>query len=452
MRRIDFRARAALCAILIVVVACGLAPGASPATTNLTVWVDTPAIGSSLKQRIVGFMQDNPDIQVTVFDQTGKIQNGDASIAIEALANSALTPDVVALTDTEFQLMSNKGDLLNLGPYVLQETGFDTSDFFPVAFEAFSDHGKQYAIPSEIVPWVIFYNQDLFAKAHVNPPVNGWSTSEFVQDAQYVQAGAQGKQEVAGFVTDPTQAILPFVESFGIQPPDTQDDPFANWLTDKRTIDAAQWFADLALRENVMPVDPGNRTTGLWFAGRAAMTAMFMDQRNQLPAYMQRDVFATPTALSTATPPPGWKFNWGVAPLPRAESQTTVFYASGYGIPQTSRNPDAAWLLIDYLTGHLPSRPDHAYVPARESLAYSKQFADLYPDTGRATYLQSVLVGHRLPDWPSAARLTPDDLTGMLDGTVRPSTSLQALRDRVQPVLQKSLSPTPTPNPNAITT
>jgi ABC-type glycerol-3-phosphate transport system substrate-binding protein len=432
-------------AVVVVLVACATVTQSSLPTTTLVVWVDTPAAGAAIQSRIDAFTQDHPNIQVKVFNQATKINNGDISIAIEALTGSELSPDVVALTDLDFRLMSNESDLIDLSPYVIRETDFDSSDFFPLVWDAFRDKGKQYAIPSEVVPWMIYYNKDLFDKARVAYPTGNWSTSQFVNDGEQVVANAQGKEQVTGFVTDPAAAMLPFVETYGVVPEDAAVDPFAKWLDDPRTAEAFQWFAGLSTHDKIMPTDPSNRNLGFWFGGRAAMAGMFMDQRNQLPPYMQRQqVQLTPTVLGTQTPPPGWKFHWGVASVPTAEVPATVYYTQGYGIPSASKDPDDAWTLIDYLTSSLPDHPAHAYVPARESLAYSKAFADLYPEDGRQSYLQSVVVGRPLPAYPPAAQITTDELQGILDGSVQPNVGLHSYRDRIQPILAPQPTPTPT--------
>lgn len=435
--------------MLVVVAACAAAPITSSTNRSLVIWVDTPAVGASIRQRIGPFMHDNPGIQVTVFDQAGAIKNGDVSIAIEALQTSNVAPDVIALTDRDLGLMSNQADLLDLGPYVIEQSDFQPDDFFPSTMEAFRTRGKQFAIPSEVDPWVVFYNKQLFDNAHVPYPEVSWSASEFLTAAGYIQGvvTTNNRDQQVGFVTDPRQALLPFIQSFGVDPGDGSDDPYAKWLTDHRSVDAAQWLTDLVLRDKVMPFDPQGRETGLWFAGRAGTAAMFMDQREQVPAYFQRgsDSELTPSPTGTAVPPAGWKFQWGVAMLPKQDVETSIFSISGYGISQTSTHPDDAWLLIDYLTRHLPQQTGTAYVPSRESLAYSTEFAALYPEPGHDAYARSVLEGHRIPVWPPAANPTTDDLTGMLEGSVHPSSALQAYRDRIQPLINLPPPATPTP-------
>jgi ABC-type glycerol-3-phosphate transport system substrate-binding protein len=451
-RRFDARARAALIALLFVVAACAFVPATTASVTTLVVWVDTPAIGASIRSRVGQFKKEHPTLDVKVFDQAQKIQNGDVSISIEALTNTTLSPDVVALTATDFRLMSNRSDLLDLAPYFITQSDFNTDDFFPTVLDAFRDRGKQYAVPSELVPWVIFYNKQLFDTAKVALPDSTWSISQFAAAAQQVQLLSRDKQEVVGFVTDPTVALVPFATTFGATPQDATDDPNARWLEDRQTIAAAQWLVDLGLRQKVLQTDPNNRSLGFWYSGRAAMVGAFMDQRNVTPQFFERDreLTPTPTGTVTGTPPPSWRFSWGVAMVPKAEVRSSVYYVSGYGIPSTSKNPDQAWTLIDYLSRNLPDQPVRAYVPARESLAYSKEYADLFPDTGRGAYLQTIEYGHRVPAWPSNANPTYEDLQGMLDGSVNPSSGLLAYRDRVQPILialaQRPTIPyTPTP-------
>src|SRR5437879_2586333 len=119
MHQSSYRIRAALVGLIFAVGACALAPASGPPPTPLVIWVDTPSIAASLQQRINSFTHDHPGLTVQIFDQSGKIKNGDISIAIEALNGTRISPDVVALTDSDFQLMSNRGDLLNLGPYII---------------------------------------------------------------------------------------------------------------------------------------------------------------------------------------------------------------------------------------------------------------------------------------------------------------------------------------------
>src|SRR5258708_16189839 len=297
--RIDARARAALVALLFVVAACAFVPATSSSVTTLVVWVDTPAIGASIRSRIGQFKKDHPTLDVKVFDQAQKIQTGDVSISIEALTNTDLSPDVVALTATDFRLMSNRSDLLDLAPYFITQGDFNTDDFFPTVLDAFRDKGKQYAVPSELVPWVIFYNKQLFQAAKVDFPDSNWTIGQFSSAAQQVQALSRDKQEVVGFVTDPTVAIVPFATTFGATPQDATVDPNARWLEDKQTIAATQWLVDLGLRAKVLQTDANNRSMGLWYAGRAALVGAFIDQRNVTPQYFELDHELSPTQPGT---------------------------------------------------------------------------------------------------------------------------------------------------------
>lgn len=431
---------------LLTAVACSLIPSNQPPTT-LVIWVSDPSFGASISQRLQPFLHDHPNLQVKVFDQAGRILSGDVSLAIEALAGTEKAPDVIAITDLEFQLMSNPDDLLNLSPYVMEQSNFQSEDFFPSVLDAFRLQGRQYAIPSDVVPWMIFYNEQLFDQAGLSYPSMNWSTSEFVADAQQVQARRAGNGEVAGFVTDSGVALLPAISIFGAVPKDIKDDPDVSWLADPRAARGLDWLAGLALRDKIMPIDSQNRSEALWAMGRAAMGGMFMDQRNLLPAFMQRSsasLTPTPTGRAAAS---GWNFPWGVTMMPKAEIQSTVYFVAGYAIPATSHDPDNAWLLIDYLTRNLPESPGRAYVPSRMSLAHSAKFASLYPEEGREAYIRSVQLGQRIPVLPLAAYASFADLQNVFTGTASSSEALHTFQDHVRSLATTSpASSTPAPS------
>ena len=118
----------------------------SVATTNLVVWVDTPAIGASIRQRIVPFLRDHPDIQITVFDQVGKIQNGDISID-----DPNLTRDMFDEVVGEFHKMWRPGEY----------AGFDGRFFSMPARNVLP---KPYSAPHPPM-WVAAGNPSTFGKA-----------------------------------------------------------------------------------------------------------------------------------------------------------------------------------------------------------------------------------------------------------------------------------------------
>ena len=60
-----------------------------------------------------------------------------------------------------------------------QDPEVDLSGFYPAALQAGADKGKQYALPLECVPQMMFINKTLLQKEHIRIPDNDWTWDEF---------------------------------------------------------------------------------------------------------------------------------------------------------------------------------------------------------------------------------------------------------------------------------
>ena len=60
-----------------------------------------------------------------------------------------------------------------------QDPEADLSGFYPAALQAGADKGKQYALPLECVPQMMFINKTLLQKEHIRIPDNDWTWDEF---------------------------------------------------------------------------------------------------------------------------------------------------------------------------------------------------------------------------------------------------------------------------------
>ena len=69
--------------------------------------------------------------------------------------------------------------LRELDPFMKQDPEADLSGFYPAALQAGADKGKQYALPLECVPQMMFINKTLLQKEHIRIPDNDWTWDEF---------------------------------------------------------------------------------------------------------------------------------------------------------------------------------------------------------------------------------------------------------------------------------
>ena len=79
----------------------------------------------------------------------------------------------------DFVIFSDTASLRELDPFMKQDPEADLSGFYPAALQAGADKGKQYALPLECVPQMMFINKTLLQKEHIRIPDNDWTWDEF---------------------------------------------------------------------------------------------------------------------------------------------------------------------------------------------------------------------------------------------------------------------------------
>ena len=88
-------------------------------------------------------------------------------------------PDVMVILPEDFVIFSDTASLRELDPFMKQDPEADLSGFYPAALQAGADKGKQYALPLECVPQMMFINKTLLQKEHIRIPDNNWTWDEF---------------------------------------------------------------------------------------------------------------------------------------------------------------------------------------------------------------------------------------------------------------------------------
>jgi multiple sugar transport system substrate-binding protein len=390
-----------------------------------------------LTERAREFERLNDGIKIEVMPQMGAVR-GNVTSALSALQTSTNTIDVVALTDQDFGALTDFDVLIELSAFIRETTDLQPGDFYPTALPAFQHRGRQMMMPAEMIPMMVFYNRDLFDAAKAQPPGPGWNMQDFAIAAKKLSDQQANKQQVTGFVSDPLSAAWPFVLAHGGRLPDPISDPTLDALANPDTARGLQWFVDLGLREKVTPLPLSNRNLGLWYTGRAGMTALPMNSRNVIP------IQGGPNATPTPGPRQAWGFRWDVASIPRDKERATTMSVVGYGIIRGTKYPNQAWAFIRHLVRTLPpSGSGNAYVPAMRSLSLTDEYTALYPESGRQAYVDSVQVAYTLPVLPASARIVEADFSPVLTGDKSAADALQRLRERLQPIIRKWLEQNP---------
>jgi multiple sugar transport system substrate-binding protein len=266
------------------------------------------------------------------------------------------------LSDPEYRAL-----LLNLQPFLEGNEDLPLEDFYPQALSAFRWEGELWGLPAEGNVYLMVYNKALFEAAAVPYPRTGWTIEDFVSTAQALTTG-EGDEKQYGFVSylGETMDLDFFLEQQGVELIDYDTDPPTIRFDDPATVEAVQWYADLALVHGVKPALPINAYStdiagyqermSLISAGRAAMWTSYGNMLISGLSYLLAD-----------------DFEYGFAPMPltpegKGYGQLSF---SGYFITAEAAHPRACWDWLIFLT----ERPgETGGLPARRSVAESEAF------------------------------------------------------------------------------
>ena len=256
------------------------------------------------------------------------------------------------------------GLLEPLEPYFAGNPEFDTEPFFDPLLAAFQLDGQTYGLPKDASPLALFVNPDMLSEAGVEVP----TTWEELQAA----AEALTTDEVYGLCLG---AELPRVGAFIYQSGGGiyNDDGTELTISAPESVEAIDFVLGMHESGSLMvPADTGAGWCGEAFGlGQAAMTM----EGNWLVPAMENDFPDTPFEINE---------------LPQGAEPGNLAFTVAYSIGVDSPNKEAAWVLLQYLTGPegmaqwtgqglaLPSREDVEPAPGREALSAGLEYATAY--------------------------------------------------------------------------
>ncbi len=249
---------------------------------------------------------------------------------INAMIVSNTAPDIILAWECDILRFIEDGVVIPLDDY-MQSSPLSEDELVP-AVKSFTDMtGGAYGLPWCYAGECIFYNKDMFDVAKVPYPANDWTIEDFENAAESLTI-VEGN-EVVQYGLAEFEGANPwysFIGSFGDEIVDSE----GNLQLGDGTREALSFFKDLTDR-NVMSkptvASGSSGTADIFAAGKAAMRAT-----GTWNASVYRDIDS---------------FNWDIAPLPSAGQPYNSMHTGLFTITKNSKNPDAAWKVIDYLLG-----------------------------------------------------------------------------------------------------
>ncbi len=328
-------------------------PAAAGGTVTFMMWG-----GAGEKATVEGylapFVEQNPDITVEI------LTPGNYGDALQTMVAGGTPPDIAYFGFPEFVQYHQEGQLTNLQGYADASTVFDAGDFHPDHLASFSDPGTGdlYSVPKDWSTYVVYYNEDMFENAGLKTPIELYERGEWTLEELIRAADALTTDDVHGLLFNygRWKTFIPYFAPNWIQSTTELN------VNTPGFISAVNFINDLNVKYGVNPTPDQLRDISPADRFSQQKGAMYIIGRWMTMRYLTSDL----------------PFGWNVVPMPEMDGKAHTWVDMvGYGIPLDAENPDAAWRVIEYLTGiegqSAVAASGHA-IPVRQSVANSDIF------------------------------------------------------------------------------
>ncbi len=294
-------------------------PSTISGDVKLGAWESSPAEGTALKAALDGFAAKYPNIKVTQ-----ETVAGDYRVQMVTNFSSGDVPDIFYVNAEYAPEWMEQGFLEPLDDYIAKQN-FDTSKFFPGYADIFkSPDGTTYGLPKDGNTIAMGYNTDLIS----TPPT---TLDELVSTADSIKG--KGKLKAPICLNPGLDRGLAFIYAQGGSI--VSDDLTTDTIDSPATKAAVQWYMDLIKNGQAMtPSQLGDGWCGEAL-GKGDVAIAF--EGGWLKGAMDTDFPTT---------------KWAFAEMPAGSAgKVTITYTAAYAIAADSKNKDAAWVVMQYLTG-----------------------------------------------------------------------------------------------------
>ncbi|MEZ5885431.1 MAG: sugar ABC transporter substrate-binding protein [Paracoccaceae bacterium] len=212
--------------------------------------------------------------------------------------------------------------------------------------------GNIYGMPAGFTTQVVFYNKDMFAKAGVAEPQEGWTWADLRADAAKFR---DKENKVYGFAVDAKPDPYDFEEFFwsnGTKYISDDGKTLDGYMNSPEAVEVLTMFADMIKSEEAVALNIGDETSGssLFKAGKIAMFQSAMWSKAGIDE----------SGIS-----------YGVVGLPAFGSKPvhSVIGASAVSIAKDATDPELAWEFVKFFSSPEAVAMRKNDLPIRTSVA-----------------------------------------------------------------------------------
>ncbi|MDX8056719.1 extracellular solute-binding protein [Lentzea sp. BCCO 10_0798] len=309
--------------------------------------------------------------------------------------------------------------MLPLNDYLQTEELDLVQRFGERAAHSYDRDGKTWALPDRSGPMVLYYNKDLLDKDGVAYPTVDWKWPDFLAAAEKLTVRMGDRTMRYGCAAGDW---WPWWMSFMLQNGGRiRGDAGKPVINSQQHVKAMQFYVDLVRKHHVA-------------SSKKDYEALKISSPDQLFAQGNAPMIMT-GFWNIASLKQAPQIRWGNSPLFKNVKQATISFQSGLAITKSSKRPELAFKVLDFLTGVEGQRPiatSGQDAPANREVQDSEEF--LHPswaisDVDMSAFRQSAEFAYTppmTPEWGSMQKGFGTIIGEICDGTVQPADGLAA--------------------------
>lgn len=271
------------------------------------------------QQKLVDkFNEEHPDIQVVL-----EAYGSDFDTKISASMGSGDAPDVMYM----WNYPAYHEGLEPLDSYIEKEGEDYKKNFYSTLWNYNSYDGQIYGLPVGFTTHCVYYNKDLFDKAGVEAPKEGWTWKDLQETAKtiYEKTGVKGFS--FSMKPDPYDYEM-YLWSNGTAYCD-KDGKMEGYVDSDKALETYKMFQDMEKDGYAVATEKSGSDEF-----QAGQTGMFVYGAWAVKKYTEEGV------------------NFGLAKLPSfgSEKSASILSSSGVAIAKSSKNKEAAWEFVKFWT------------------------------------------------------------------------------------------------------
>lgn len=391
-----------------------------PVTISFASWV-----GESPQMK--GFAEKFQKLHPNITIQFANVPAERATDKLVTQVAGGNPPDVAYMDQSAVEDFASRHTLVNLDNYIAGSKVIQTDDYVEGFRSAADFNGSLFALPYDGETTGLFYRTDIFEQAGIKGPPKTWA--QFQADAAKLTDTANKTYGFILFAPEAAYYWYPFLWQAGgsLLSSDGQSIEFNSPEGQK----AAEFYVSLA---KYSPQDYLNSNS---FDGRVAFAT------GKVAMYMAGSWFGGEMKASF----PQIDGKWDVAPLPEGPAGcATTLAGDSLAIFDQSKNQDAAWLWIEFLSQQKNLKAwtfgskTSTLLPPRQSLLGDPELTKYNPWLqGFADNMKCAVTSNiTQTKWPQIEQTLNENLGKAMYGDVSPDAALQDTAQKGEQLLQSS--------------